>query len=67
MKASSRYAMRVRAAFVLMCLVVAALPISAYAVPVPTITASSATVNVGDTFHILTSISSPTRGESSAR
>jgi len=48
-----------RVALVVACLVVAALPIPASAVPVPTITASSATVNVGDTFHILISISSP--------
>ena len=46
--------MRVRVALVLMCLVVAALPISAYAVP--TLAAGSATVNVGDTFDILISI-----------
>jgi len=37
-----------------MCLVVAALPISAYAVP--TLAAGSATVSVGDTFDILISI-----------
>jgi len=52
------------ALLVVACLVVAALPISAYAVPVPTITAGSATVNVGDTFHILISISSPTEVDS---
>ena len=46
--------MRVRVDLVLMCLVVAALPISAYAVP--TLAAGSATVNVGDTFDILISI-----------
>jgi len=46
--------MRVRVALVLMCLVVAALPISAYAVP--TLAAGSATVSVGDTFDILISI-----------
>ena len=56
--------MRVRVALVVTCLVLAALPISAYAVPVPTITASSATVNVGDTFHILISISSPVEVDS---
>ena len=56
--------MRVRVALVVTCLVLAALPISAYAVAVPTITASSATVNVGDTFHILISISSPTEVDS---
>jgi len=46
--------MRVRVDLVLMCLVVAALPISAYAVP--TLAAGSATVSVGDTFDILISI-----------
>jgi len=56
--------MRVRVALVLTCLVLAALPISASAVPMPTVTAGSATVNVGDTFHILISISSPTEVDS---
>ena len=42
------------ALLVVACLVVAALPISAYAVP--TLSAGSATVNVGDTFDVLISI-----------
>ena len=56
--------MRVRVALVVTCLVLAALPISASAVPMPTVTAGSATVNVGDTFHILISISSPVEVDS---
>jgi len=56
--------MRVRVALVVTCLVVAVLSISTYAVALPTITADSATVNVGDTFHILISISSPTEVDS---